>query len=110
MSSPPTSHYCSPHSSDYGKAWSLAKLLQKSKIEASQDISFFSEKLILSVADKFYKEGYQEAGYEYIIIDDCWSEKKRDRNGRLVPDRERFPHGMKYIADYVCLLIYYIYV
>lgn len=70
-------------------------------------IIFFSEKLILSVADKFYKEGYQEAGYEYIIIDDCWSEKKRDANGRLVPDRERFPHGMKYIADYVCLLIYY---
>ncbi|CAH0714864.1 unnamed protein product, partial [Brenthis ino] len=59
------------------------------------------EKLILSIADKFYNDGYQEAGFEYIIIDDCWSEKKRDKNGRLVADRERFPHGMKYIADYI---------
>ncbi|XP_023951183.2 alpha-N-acetylgalactosaminidase [Bicyclus anynana] len=59
------------------------------------------EKLILSVADKFYTEGYQEAGFEYIIIDDCWSEKARDDNGRLVADKKRFPRGMKYIADYI---------
>ncbi|XP_050356749.1 alpha-N-acetylgalactosaminidase-like isoform X2 [Nymphalis io] len=50
---------------------------------------------------EFYEDGYQEAGYEYIIIDDCWSQKKRDNLGRLVPDKERFPHGMKYIADYI---------
>lgn len=60
-----------------------------------------SETLILSVADSFYMEGYQEAGYEYIIIDDCWSEKERDKNNRLVADKKRFPRGMKYIADYV---------
>lgn len=59
------------------------------------------EKLILSVADTFYNEGYQEAGFEYIIIDDCWSEHHRDRDGRLVPDRLRFPNGMKYISDYI---------
>lgn len=60
-----------------------------------------SENLILSVADIFYTEGYQEAGYEYIIIDDCWSEKQRDMNGRLVADKRRFPRGMKFIGDYV---------
>lgn len=65
----------------------------------------YSEQLILSVADSFYKDGYQEAGFEYIIIDDCWSEKQRDKNGRLVADRKRFPRGMKYIADYVCILL-----
>ncbi|CAH2098149.1 unnamed protein product [Euphydryas editha] len=59
------------------------------------------EKLILSVADKFYEDGYQEAGFEYIIIDDCWSQKKRDALGRLVPDKDRFPRGMKFIADYI---------
>ncbi|XP_052758079.1 uncharacterized protein LOC113513446 [Galleria mellonella] len=59
------------------------------------------EQLILSVVDTFYKEGYQEAGFEYIIIDDCWSEKKRDEYGRLVPDKKRFPRGMKFIADYI---------
>ncbi|XP_013147923.1 PREDICTED: alpha-N-acetylgalactosaminidase-like isoform X2 [Papilio polytes] len=59
------------------------------------------EELILSVVDTFYNDGYQEAGYEYIVIDDCWSERERDSDGRLVPDRNRFPHGMKFISDYV---------
>ncbi|XP_053620480.1 alpha-N-acetylgalactosaminidase-like [Plodia interpunctella] len=59
------------------------------------------EKLILSVVDSFFDEGYQEVGFEYIIIDDCWSEKSRDMYGRLVPNKERFPRGMKFIADYI---------
>lgn len=45
--------------------------------------------------------GLLDAGYEYLVIDDCWSEKKRDENGMLVADRQKFPHGMKYVADYV---------
>ncbi|KAJ0171927.1 hypothetical protein K1T71_012690 [Dendrolimus kikuchii] len=60
-----------------------------------------NEQLIISVADAFYEEGYLEAGYEYIIIDDCWSERRRDDKGRLVADAKRFPSGMKYIADYI---------
>ncbi|KAI8423793.1 hypothetical protein MSG28_012807 [Choristoneura fumiferana] len=60
-----------------------------------------NEQLILSVADKFYREGYQEAGFEYIIIDDCWSERYRGKDGRLKPDRKRFPRGMKFLADYI---------
>lgn len=64
----------------------------------------YSEQLIISVADAFYEQGYLEAGYEYIIIDDCWSEKQRDDKGRLVADMERFPSGMKYLADYVRIL------
>ena len=43
----------------------------------------------------------KEAGYEYIIIDDCWSLKERDSEGRLQADPEKFPHGMKYISDYI---------
>lgn len=70
------------------------------KCEDAED-KCLNEQLILSVADSFYKDGYQEAGFEYIIIDDCWSEKQRDKNGRLVADRKRFPRGMKYIADYI---------
>ncbi|KPJ13530.1 Alpha-N-acetylgalactosaminidase [Papilio machaon] len=64
------------------------------------------EELILSVADSFYNDGYQEAGYEYIVIDDCWSERERSSDGRLVPDKNRFPNGMKYISDYVSKLFY----
>lgn len=60
-----------------------------------------NEELIKSAADAFITEGLKDAGYEYVVIDDCWSEKKRDENGRLVPDREKFPNGIKPIADYV---------
>ena len=60
-----------------------------------------NEKLIFEIADTMVECGLVDAGYDYLVIDDCWSEKKRDNNGRLVPDKEKFPHGMKAIADYV---------
>lgn len=48
------------------------------------------------------RNGYKDAGYEYIVIDDCWSEMERDANtNALVPDLKRFPNGLKYIGDYV---------
>ncbi|KAJ8708621.1 hypothetical protein PYW08_010003 [Mythimna loreyi] len=65
------------------------------------DDKCLDESLIMSVADAFYNEGYQEAGYEYIIIDDCWSEMQRDERGRLVADKKRFPRGMKFLGDYI---------
>lgn len=49
------------------------------------------------------KEGYLDAGYNYIAIDDCWLENKRDANNRMVADRHRFPSGMKALADYVSI-------
>ncbi len=60
-----------------------------------------SDELIRSTTDRFVELGLPEAGYEYIVIDDCWSEKQRDENGRLVPSREKFPNGIKAVADYV---------
>lgn len=60
-----------------------------------------SEDLILKTADVMADTGLLDAGYEYLVIDDCWSLNERDEAGRLVADPEKFPHGMKYIADYV---------
>ena len=60
-----------------------------------------NEKLIKEVADAFVQHGLADAGYEYVVIDDCWSLKERDSNGRLVPDPEKFPGGMKALSDYV---------
>ena len=60
-----------------------------------------SEDLICSTADRFVECGLRDAGYEYIVIDDCWSLRERDASGRLVADPEKFPHGMKAVADYV---------
>lgn len=60
-----------------------------------------NEALIRETADCFVEQGYQKAGYEYIVIDDCWSLKERDENGKLVADPEKFPSGMKALADYI---------
>ena len=59
-----------------------------------------SEKLIMGAADALVNSGMKKAGYEYIVIDDCW-QVDRDENGEIVVDKDRFPHGMKYLADYI---------
>ncbi|KAL4230660.1 hypothetical protein ACF0H5_011036 [Mactra antiquata] len=60
-----------------------------------------SEKLYLDMADLLVKEGYKDVGYEYVNIDDCWASKERGPDGSLVPDPDRFPHGIKYLADII---------
>lgn len=60
-----------------------------------------SEKLYRNVADLLVSEGYRDVGYQYVNIDDCWMAKERDSNGSLVPDPDRFPSGMKNLADYI---------
>lgn len=53
------------------------------------------------MADIMAANGYRDAGYEYVIIDDCWLGPERDTNGRLVPDPNRFPSGIKNLSAYV---------
>lgn len=60
-----------------------------------------NEELVKQVADVFVSEGYKDAGYEYVVIDDCWSLKERDENGDLVADPVKFPSGMKALSDYI---------
>ncbi|XP_033631500.1 alpha-N-acetylgalactosaminidase-like isoform X4 [Asterias rubens] len=60
-----------------------------------------SEKLVMQMADRMVEDGYKDAGYQYINIDDCWSNKQRDAQGRLQSDPVRFPSGIKALADYV---------
>lgn len=59
------------------------------------------EKMIMETADVMAESGLAEAGYNYLVIDDCWSMKERDKNRRLVADLVKFPNGMKAVADYV---------
>ena len=49
-----------------------------------------SEKLIMETADALVANGYLDAGYEYLVIDDCWSLKERDEQGNLVPTPRNF--------------------
>ena len=59
-----------------------------------------SEDLIKSVADAMATNGMKDAGYQYVVIDDCW-QVERDAEGNIVPDAKRFPSGMKALADYI---------
>jgi alpha-galactosidase len=56
-----------------------------------------SEKLILGAADALVASGMKGAGYEYVVIDDCW-QVKRDAAGKIVADPEHFPSGMRALA------------
>ena len=49
-----------------------------------QDIN---ESLVMESADKMVEKGYKDAGYEYVVIDDCWSLRQRDENGCLINKR-----------------------
>lgn len=60
-----------------------------------------NEKLVKDIADKFVELGLKEAGYEYIVLDDGWMAKERDKDGNLVADPVKFPSGIKALADYI---------
>ena len=61
-----------------------------------------NEQIVLESTDAFAQLGLKDYGYEYIVIDDCWSEKTRDAvTDRLVASAEKFPRGMKFVGDYI---------
>ncbi|KAI1117256.1 glycoside hydrolase family 27 protein [Nemania sp. NC0429] len=62
-----------------------------------------NETLILDAANAMVEFGFQDAGYEYVNLDDCWSVKSgRDsETQQLVPDPERFPNGISGLADQI---------
>ncbi len=59
-----------------------------------------SEDLLKSMADGMVASGMMDAGYQYVVIDDCW-QVSRDADGNIVPDAQRFPSGMKALGDYI---------
>lgn len=59
-----------------------------------------SAKLLMETADAMEASGMRDAGYEYIVVDDCW-QIGRDSMGFIVVDPERFPQGMKPVVDYI---------
>ncbi len=60
-----------------------------------------NETVVMESADTLIESGLAACGYNYIVIDDCWALKERGDDGRMVPDPAKFPHGMKYVADYI---------
>ncbi len=59
-----------------------------------------NENVIKEMANTMVSKGMKAAGYEYIVIDDCW-QIGRDNQGYIIIDKEKFPSGMKALADYI---------
>ncbi|HCN53696.1 MAG TPA: alpha-galactosidase [Prevotella sp.] len=66
----------------------------------NQFSSKINEDLIKEMADAMVSGGFRDAGYQYIFIDDCW-QGGRDNRNNIIPDPQKFPHGIKALADYV---------
>ncbi len=59
-----------------------------------------NEDMIKGMADGIVKSGMKDAGYQYVVIDDCW-QVSRDKDGNIIADPQHFPSGIKALADYV---------
>ena len=59
-----------------------------------------AEDSVKKAADAMVSSGMKDAGYQYIVIDDCW-QVSRDEDGNIVVDPQKFPSGIKALADYV---------
>ncbi len=66
--------------------------------------NFFGEDIneenLKATADLMVSEGFLDAGYEYLFIDDCW-QGGRDNRNNIIADPVKFPSGIKALADYV---------
>ena len=58
------------------------------------------EELLMKTADLIASNGMKEAGYEYIVVDDCWH-GERDSLGFITAHPEHFPSGIKALTDYI---------
>jgi len=59
-----------------------------------------NEQMLRDIADAMVKSGMRDAGYEYLVVDDCWH-GERDSLGFIHANPEHFPSGMKALIDYV---------
>jgi hypothetical protein len=69
--------------------------------------SAIHETVVRETADAVVSSGLKDCGYEYIVIDDCWSIKGgRDPNGDLVAGPNEFPlWDREDVADFTVELI-----
>lgn len=59
-----------------------------------------TEQTIRDAADAIVNSGMKAAGYQYVVIDDCWH-GERTADGVITADPAKFPSGIKALADYV---------
>lgn len=60
-----------------------------------------NEQMVRQTADAMASSGMAAAGYQYVVVDDCWMQDTRDASGNLRARTDRFPSGMKALGDYI---------
>jgi len=61
----------------------------------------FDEGTILSVARTLLDRGLARAGYRIVWLDFGWASGQRDAGGRLIVDPHQWPHGLKWLTDWL---------
>jgi alpha-galactosidase len=61
----------------------------------------FDEQTIISVADSLLHRGLARAGYRIVWLDFGWATGKRNRSGEIVVDRRQWPHGLRWLTDWL---------
>jgi len=59
-----------------------------------------NEQIVRDTTDAMVASGMRDAGYQYVVIDDCWH-GPRDADGFITADPQKFPSGIKALSDYV---------
>ncbi|GAA4877272.1 glycoside hydrolase family 27 protein [Kitasatospora terrestris] len=59
------------------------------------------ESKVRQAADAMVSSGMKDAGYRYVVVDDCWFDPQRDGAGNLRANPTKFPGGMKALGDYI---------
>ena len=52
-----------------------------------------TETMIRQAADAMVSSGMRDAGYQYVVVDDCWFDPQRDAQGNLRADPPSSPAG-----------------
>ncbi|MFI9748851.1 glycoside hydrolase family 27 protein [Streptomyces collinus] len=60
-----------------------------------------TEAQVRQAADAMVSTGMKGAGYQYVVVDDCWFDPQRDAAGNLRANPTKFPSGMKALGDYI---------
>ncbi|MDT0347433.1 glycoside hydrolase family 27 protein [Streptomyces litchfieldiae] len=60
-----------------------------------------NETVVRQAADAMVSSGMRDAGYQYVVVDDCWFDPQRDAQGNLRANASKFPSGMKALGDYL---------
>ncbi|KAF9478960.1 glycoside hydrolase [Pholiota conissans] len=58
-----------------------------------------NETVVLDTAQRMKSLGFLDLGYNFINIDDCYSEKNRSSSGDIVANKVTFPSGMNTLTD-----------